>query len=133
MTKKKKKRQLLFMIDYDLYPVQTLVAIGAASEDVMKFIESQKYDLCDEERKVLSRMRGMGKTVMLADNSKTVMMIQEFPHDPKSHAVISHEAFHVAENIAYHIGLKLCDHSSEAFSYLLEHVVRRTYYEIAKE
>ena len=83
------KKPKFILINYQVYPFDVLVCIGATYEQVIKEIEGKyKYQLSEKEKDKLY-IEGTGRTVML-ESGQTILQLNKLDKTPKSIAVLAH-------------------------------------------
>ena len=99
------KKPKFILINYQIYPFDVLVCIGATYEQVIKEITGKyKYQLSEKEKDKLY-MKGTGRTVMLK-SGQTILRLDKLDKTPKSIAILAHETFHAVCFLCNKIGMK---------------------------
>ena len=97
-----KKKGLMFIIDWHIFPFDVLVCLGVTREEIIKKIhKSYTYKLNSEELEKL-QMLGRGKTVML-EGGQTILWIKFIPK--LGSGVLAHEIFHAVHFLLNKIGV----------------------------
>lgn len=113
-----------FIVDNGSYPYETLVAIGCSDAEIITFLKrKRKYKLNDEERDAI-RMRGKGRTVTLKCGA-VMLRTTDIKDRVSFSAILAHEIFHAVYFVLDSCGLRLVDHSDEAFAYQIEYLTRK--------
>lgn len=127
MVKKK-----VFKIDCGTYPFDVLISIGETNKQFIntlsKYIPPSTFRKLDQEDSEIINfaVTTHARTTMF----HTGQFVIRFRHMPKSHqdfGMISHELFHIVEILFRKIGMPLQKASSEAYAYLMGHLVTQFY------
>lgn len=71
-------------------------------------------------------LRGSGKCIEMTDNIVIIRTWRK-PTDGRSHSTLAHEIFHAVDFIMRDIGMKLTEHSHEAYAYLVGYLTEQIY------
>lgn len=115
--------KLYFKIKPDIYPATIHVSIGQTDEEFTKSTKTTKKPL--EDFMHMEKLNFDG--IVERRGSQIYMRLGSFRFLPYHYGVLSHEVFHVVEEIAKMVGLKHSGKSSEAFAYLIGYITEEIY------
>jgi len=117
------KKKQLHVIDWVIYPFDVMVCIGMKTEEVVKAIGKEGYELSEDEKQKLI-MTGRGRTVML-EGGQTIIQLKLY-----SQSVLAHEIFHSVCFLFDKIGISFSANSDEAYAYAIEYLTREINYRL---
>jgi hypothetical protein len=118
-----------FTMMVPIYPVDLMVSVAETDDQLVKAVnkwlseESDKVILTEAIRN--TRMEPHGIVYEL--DGAVILRMYKLIKTPEDHGYLAHEIFHVVEKLAFHIGLKHCEKSSEAFAYLISYLTTEIY------
>ena len=107
----------IFEVRVDLYPVLVVFYFGNRPKTIKKY---------RPEIDVTHLYTGCS-TTFYKEEQTVVCICKELPITPEAKGFLSHEIFHVSEYILKFVGIKHSESSSEAFSYLIQHITECVY------
>jgi hypothetical protein len=108
-----------FIVDWKIYPYDTVVFLGQSEEEVEKWLE-KRINPYQEEKDFL-KMYGDGRTVMLKGR-QTVLWLAKKPK--KGCPILAHEIFHVVSFLMDRVGIPLTNESDEAYAYAISYLTQ---------
>lgn len=111
-----------FIIDWAIFPFQTLVCLAMSRNEVLKQVE--KYGKISEEEKEAIVMNGQGRAVMLK-GGQTILWMRFYPK-PGS-GVLAHEMVHVIDFVLERVGIEITVKNDELRGYMTEYFTNQVY------
>jgi hypothetical protein len=121
-TKKpSRRRSLNAVIPLVVYPFDVVCSIGASEPEFRRLLKSNNIEY-DESM----NLKGCGKCIEMTEN---IIILRTYlpPKDPESHSTLAHEIFHVVDMALRTCGMKLTEHSHEAYAYLIGYLTEQIY------
>lgn len=111
-----------FILSLDLYPFDVMVSINQDLKDLKKDLKSVDIN----PKKFRLKSTSIATTYDVGGN-RTLIVFRDLANTPQDYGTISHEFFHVIENVFFIINLPHCDESSEAWAYALAYLIKKFY------
>lgn len=106
-----------FIIPWHLYPFDVMVSFKETDKQLFKKIE--KIYCLDDEEKELLKIKGNGRTVILAGGPTVIRL------NNKDFPIIAHESFHAVSFLMQKIGVKDEEAYAYAIQYLTEEITNK--------
>lgn len=121
-------KRLNVIIHVPIYFCNVVFSLGETDK---QFVDScmEYKGVSKKEVSALELEGSLGRCTWLKkpDYSSIALRVKIFPSDPDSYATLQHEIFHATHFILDKAGIKLCDHSDEAFAYLITFLTKEVY------
>lgn len=107
------------VITNEIYPPHITVFLGTSATEIKTYFDEH----CPENKIIdFFIYTCAGYTIQDAHGDVWLIIHSDYC---TNHSIIAHEAFHATEYIMDFVGVKHSSKSSEAFAYLLQHIVKK--------
>ena len=106
-----------FIVDWHIFPFQTIVCLGMNREAVLKKLKQIGYEPDDEELEQI-KIPGTGRSLRLK-GGQTILWTKLYPR--AGSGVVAHEVFHVVDFLTEHLGITYSNNSDEIYAYMIEY------------
>lgn len=119
------KKSDLFTFDIDMYFARVHIAHNISTDEIEKYVSKNFPGL---KYKRPAGKSAFSFTVEAPDQASQYVIDFIIPlkkNSPVSQRTISHEAYHIAQDIADTVGIKMDYNNQEPHAYLLGHIVEK--------
>ncbi len=113
-----KTKKKLFILDWQIFPFDVLVALGSNREEILARIKKTGYKLDNEELEKIN-MHGLGRAVMLR-GGQSILWTKNYPKAVDGN--LAHEIVHIVHFVTERIGISLSNETDELFGYMTQYL-----------